>query len=319
MSANSPIADLSYRNITDGARRRGGSWWVIARTHIQRMMKLRSYWVLMVISGVFYLITAAVTYFIDSFTANMGDASFAEQFFERMVWKDQFLSGFQWGHFLLMAILLLVGAGSIANDNRSKALLVYFSKPCSKMDYLIGKFLGIFILLAIAILIPAVFFMAYGGMNFREHGFFSDDPMMIPKVLLAIILVSAYQSSIVLGVSSMFNQGRLAGATYAGFYVLSGVFAGLAGLIAQGNGAAEKMQTMLDRIHYLSLYGGSEGIYKAVLGTDGSVAFGQGRGNSEGMLTPRPEGWLLLLITVVPVVVSWAIAIKKVRAVEVVS
>lgn len=317
MPASSPIADLGYRNVAEISGRHAPAWWVIARTHIQRMLKVKSYWVLMVLSGGHYLITAAVTYFIDSFASNMGGAEFAEGFFKRIVWKDQFLNGFQFGHFLLMAILLLVGAGCIANDNRSNALLVYFSKPCSKRDYLVGKFLGVFLLFAMAMAIPAVFFIFYGAMNYREHGFLSNDPLMIPRVVLGIALVAAYQSSLMLGVSSMFNQGRLAGATYAGVYVLTGVFAGMAKLVGEARDVAGPIQKVLDKIHYLSPYGGCEGILKSVLATDGSF-FARGGGGSQDLVVPRPDLWLVFLVAVVPAVLAWWIAIARVRAVEVV-
>jgi ABC-2 type transport system permease protein len=317
MSTSGPIADLSYRNVTDSPLRRGGNWWVIARQLMQRVVKLRSCWVLTVLSGGHYLILAAVTYFIDSFAANMGGADFAGQFFEQIVWKDQFLNGFQFGHFLLMAILLMVGAGAIANDNRSNALLVYFSKPCSKLDYLVGKFVGIFLMLAIAMLIPAVFFMFYGAMNFREHGFLTDDPMMIPRALAGIVAVCAFQASVILGVSSLFNQGRLAGATYAGIYVLSGVFAQLARLVAETRDVAG-IQGVLDTIHYLSLYGASEGLLKTVLGTDGSFFVRDNQGAAEAIV-PRPDLWLLLVMVILPVIACWGLALRKVRAVEVVS
>ncbi|MFM9873077.1 MAG: ABC transporter permease [Fimbriimonadaceae bacterium] len=318
MATGSPIADLSYRNVSDAPLRKGGTWWVIAKNHIQRLSKIRSFWVLTVLASGNYLIMVAVIFFMENLTNGQGGDQFAQQFFERIVWKDQFLNGFQFGHFLLMAILLLVGAGSIANDNSSKALLVYFSKPCSKWDYLIGKFVGIFLLILMAMLIPALFFMFYGSMNFRDHGFLTDDPWMIPKVLLSFGLVAAYQASVILGVSSLFNQGRMAGATYAGVYVLTGVFSGMAKIIGQSQNVGGGIQKLLDKIHYLSLYGGSEGIFKVVLGTDGSSFFREGRNSAEAIV-PRPEIWLLLLVTVVPVALCWFIAYKKVRAVEVVS
>lgn len=318
MPGSSPIADLGYRNVAEFTGRHAPAWWVIARTHIQRMLKLRSYWVLTVLSGGHYLITAAVTYFIASFAGNMGGADFADSFFKRIVWKDQFLNGFQFGHFLLMAILLLVGAGCIANDNRSNALLVYFSKPCSKVDYLFGKFMAVFLLFGMAMAIPALFFLFYGAMNYRDHGFLSDDPLMVPRVILGLVLVAAYQASLVLGVSSLFNQGRLAGATYAGVYVLTGVFAGMAKLVAEARDVSGPVQKLLDKIHYLSPYGGCEGILKTVLGTDGSFFARDGGGRSQDLVVPRPELWLVFLIAVIPAALAWWIAFRKVRAVEVV-
>jgi len=47
--------------------------------------------------------------------------------------------------FSILCIALVVGAGAIAADNRSNALMVYLSKPITKGDYLLGKWMGIFL------------------------------------------------------------------------------------------------------------------------------------------------------------------------------
>ncbi len=312
---SSPISDLSYRGYQGGLAPDKSRWQVIFRQALRMALKKRAYWILMVLSGAHYLIFIAVSYFIDSFAGNMGGEQLREQFFSRIIWRDQFLQGFQLGHFLLMSISLLVGAGAIANDNRSRALLVYLSKPCSKRDYLIGKWMGMFVPIAMALAIPATIFYFYGAMNYREFGFLSDDPWLYPKVLGAITLASAFQSSVILGISSLFDQGRLAGAAYAGTYVLTGIFAGIAQTIAANQKLPDSVLPWVDRLHYLSLYGGIEGLYKTVLQTDGSFSF---RDRGQDMLVPRPELWLLAIVVILPMFgMLWA-AWRKVRAVEVV-
>ncbi len=308
----SPLRDLSYRNyeVTGGSR--APRWTVIARNHLQRIFGIKSFWVLTILGGLHYLLLIAVAYFTD-----IGGEDISQQFFSRLVWRDQFLSGFQVGHFLLMAVVLLGGAGLIANDLRANALLVYLSKPCTKLDYVFGKFMGLFTVLVAALGLPALFFYVYGALNYREHGFLSDDPWLGPKILICVTLVSAYQASIMLGISSLFRQGRLAGAAYAGIYVLSGLFAGIPQFVARVNELSPSVQETMDRIHYLSIYGGIEGIYKVILQTSGSSMFS--RDTSGVDLTPPPELWLLLLVTMVPATLGWIIAIRKVRAVEVVS
>lgn len=308
----SPLRDLSYRNYESTELSRSPRWRVIAANHLHRVLSIKSFWILTVLSGLHYLLLIAIAYFTD-----IGGEEFAKQFFSRLVWRDQFLSGFQVGHFLLMAVVLIAGAGMIANDLRANALLVYLSKPCTKLDYVVGKFFGLFTAIALALGLPALFFFLYGALNYREHGFLSDDPWLGPKILLCVILAAAYQASIMLGVSSIFRQGRLAGAAYAGIYVLSGLFAGIPQFIARVNELSPAIQATMDRIHYLSIYGGIEGIYKTILQTNGSSMLARNAEANE--LTPRPELWLLLLITVLPAVIGWIVAIRKVRAVEVVS
>lgn len=316
MAEPAPIADLSYRGYEGTRSGHSGRWLVIAKHAIRMAFHKKSYWILMVLSSLHFLVLMAVSYFIDSFSKNMGGGEeMAHRFFTRVIWRDQFLSGVQVGHLLLMSIVLLVGAGAIANDNRSNALLVYLSKPCTKRDYIVGKFFGIFVPILLALAIPAVAFYLYGAMNYREHGFLKDDPLMLPKVVAAAILAAAYQASIVLGISSLFNQGRWAGATYAGLYVLSGMFASVVTVMKLGSGATGAMAKGLDTLHYLSLYGGIEAIYKWVLQTDGSAIFSEA---SDVAAVPRPGAFILLVVVMIPVLLGWFLAWRKVRAVEVV-
>ena len=126
--------------------------------------------------------------------------------------------------FWMLAMALMVGIGTIANDNRANALLVYLSKPCNKKDYLIGKWMGIFLMMMMGIFPAALFFFLYGTLSYRQFGFLSDDPWLLPKVMLIVPLVCAFHASLAVGISSLFNQGRLAGATYAGIYFITNFF-----------------------------------------------------------------------------------------------
>src|SRR5947209_6224012 len=70
----------------------------------------------------------------------------------------------------------------------------------------------------------AMFFFAYGALTFREQGFFYQDRWVFFKLILMCLLGAMLHSSLLIGFSSMFKQGRIAGATYAGLYFLSNFF-----------------------------------------------------------------------------------------------
>lgn len=313
--ANSPLADLTYRGYEGGLSPQKSRWRVIARHTARKAFKNKWFWWLTILSGVHYLILAAVTYFLENMSEEMGSGQFPDQFFSSLVWRDQFLHGFALGHLMLMAIVLIVGAGSIANDNQSRALLVYLSKPCSKWDYLAGKWMGVFTPLVVAMGIPTTFFYFYAVMNFRERGFLAEDPWLVLKLPVVLALAAAFQASLIVGFSAIFKQGRVAGATYAGAYVLTGLFATLTGGIAQNSGLADSVQTLLSRLHYVSIYGVIEGIYKVVLNTDGTRTFG---GDSTETVFAKPPVFLLILLFVVPAGLALWVAWRRIRAVEVV-
>src|ERR1044072_1488639 len=175
---HSPIADLSYRNYDGPLEPPLYRWWPIARTSMLRAFKNKWFWILSVLSGAWYMILMIIFYFIDSFALQtvqqrgvsgvVDPAQASAMLFRQVKWNDMFLHAFSIGQMFFLFIALLIGIGSIANDNRANALLVYLSKPCTRLDYIIGKWLGIFIPMVIAVSIPTFFFFSYCFMSYRS-------------------------------------------------------------------------------------------------------------------------------------------------------
>lgn len=314
MATRTPFGESIYREYAGPLSKPGNRWKVIARHMIKTAFHKRAFWILTFLAGVHYFLTIIITYFLESASTRAGSQEMTSRFYSQMVWKDEFLHGFALGHFFLMAVVLFVGAGCIANDNKTNALLVYLSKTCTKLDYLVGKWLGVFVPVCTALLLPALFYFIYGMLNFREYGFLSDDPRLIWQVPLAIVLGAAFQTSLILGISSFFRDGRMAGATYAGLYVLSGLFAGIASIASSEAEVPAVFQNLLYKVHYFSIYGVVEAGYKVIFNTNGARTF---MNESETVL-PRPELGLWLALYILPTLFFLFIAYRRVRAVEVV-
>ncbi|HEY0865972.1 MAG TPA: ABC transporter permease subunit, partial [Fimbriimonas sp.] len=263
------IADLSYRNYDGPLESPTFRWWVISRTSILRAFKTKGYWVATALSGWYYLVMIAVLFFIEQATAaqSQGQAQgmgLTDTFLRKIVWKDQFLHGFSFAQLLILVTALLLGAGAIANDNRANALLVYLSKPCTKADYMIGKWVGIFLPVLLMMVIPSTVFYLYGLLSFRDYGFFADDPWIGPKMVLIMTLSAALHASLVLAISSMFQQGRIAGAVYAGLYFLTTFFTKLM-QVAYAIKHGEEVGP-IGTLFYCSVDGIQIGLAKAILG-----------------------------------------------------
>jgi ABC-2 type transport system permease protein len=325
MSASSPIADLTYRNYDGPLAEAKYRWWVIAKYTMLTAMRKKSLWVATAFSGWYYIAMIFVLYFIDQFGKNSqgGQPSFFDTYIQRIVWKDQFLIGFSYGQILFLIIGLIIGAGAIANDNRANALLVYLSKPCTKLDYLLGKWVGVFLPLFTVMLIPAFFFFAYGALTFRHEGFFYQDYWVFPKLILMAFFGAVLHSSLLIGFSSMFNQGRIAGATYAGLYFLSNFFTqmmAITWMMAQGgmrrHGHVEHFQNpLVSNLYYASVDGVNIGMAKAVLHTSGSAQFGA---PSPIQMVPAPSLFWIMAILLGLSALSLFVAWTRIRAVEVV-
>jgi ABC-2 type transport system permease protein len=317
-----PIADLSYRNYDGPLEPPIYRWWSIAKMQMRLGIKKRWVWFLAFLCAYWYIVLSTVFYFVETIAAQTPGANqlnASQQFFSRIVWKDQFLDAFSIGQLPLLLLVLLLGAGVIANDNRANALLVYLSKPCSKLDYLIGKWFGLFIPIFLVTLVPMLVFYLYSFLAYRQYGFTTQDPYLPVRLLAIAPLPAAFHASVLLGISSLFNQGRLAGAAYAGVYFMTlfltkSMQVVRAVTVQQGG----EVPSVVDFLYYMSIDGIQIGLAKAILGTRGSPLFGGGpRGNAE-MLTPAPSllffGGLFVTICVLFLVLAW----RRIRAVEVV-
>lgn len=329
----SPIADLSYRHYDGPLNSNVARWWSIAKFTIRMATKRRAFWGWSIFSAWWYLILLAVFWFVDNVLPIPPGVGDKNPFLSQIVWKDQFIHAFSYSQMLLMVIALLVGAGSIANDNRSNALLVYLSKPCSRLDYILGKWLGVFLLMTTVSLVPMMFFYLYGVLSFQEYGFWTSAPWLFLRLIVVAASSGALYASLSLGISSLFNQGRLAGATFAVVYFLSYIFTGMVGGF---NAASSFSKTpppkMVKQLFYCSVDGIQIGLAKNIIGSDGGAIFPgfspnqrrQARNpnapvlNTEEFYIKAPNPQWVVPVYLIIVISGFLVAWRRIRAVEVV-
>lgn len=317
----SPIADLSYRHYDGPLEPPAHRWWAIARASMRLSLKKRGFWLWASFSAWFYVLLLAIFFFVDTFTPSVPGQK--NPILQQVVWKDQFLNAFSMGQLFFFILALMIGVGTIANDNRANALLVYLSKPCTKTDYIIGKWLGIFLPITLVTAVPTLVFYLYCVLTYRDFGFLTEDPRLIFR-LMGMVLVSGFvHASLSMGISSLFSQGRLAGATYAGLYFFTLFFTTAmditSDVLQQGG---KPVPGIVNNLYYASVDGIQIGMAKAILGTDGSAPFLQGGGGGRRPITPlsvpAPDFWIMFGIVgglcALAILVAWT----RVKAVEVV-
>jgi ABC-2 type transport system permease protein len=316
----SPIADLSYRNYDGPLDPPLNRWWAIAKTSMRLSVKKKGFWLWASITGYWYLILLAIFYFADQSTQVGNAVGRKNPFFSNIIWKDLFVNAFSVSQLFFLILALLIGAGAIANDNRANALLVYLSKPCTKLDYVMGKWLGIFIPLTLVMAAPTLVFYAYCLLSYRSYGFLSQDPWLILKLLGLIFVPGALHASLALGVSSMFQQGRLAGATYAGLYFFGVFFTkamqsiGTVGAFGGGDGPSETIKSL----YYCSVDGIQIALAKVILHTDGSQLIPGQPPSPIRFVMPAPSGWIFVPAFLGICALSLLLAWSRIKAVEVV-
>ena len=316
MRATGPIADLSYRNYDGPMHDLGMRWWVIAKMFMRMAIKKKGFWWWALLSTMGYIFLSVVYYFMDALqtrTPSFGSEGAQVNFLDRIVWKDQFYMAFNMAQLWLFFLALLIGAGMIAADSRANALLVYLSKPCSKFDYLFGKWLGMFMVLVIVTASPAIFFIGFTWLSYRQYG--SWDSWILLKGLLLITIPAILHSSVMIGLSSIAKQPRMAGATYAGIYFLSLFIAGIATGLSMTGGANNPG---LRNFSYFSIDGIIGGISKVVLNTDGGTNLVPTRNPNDNFGLAPPSGLFITIVFLAVCAIFLYLSWRKVRAVEVV-
>lgn len=284
-------------------------------------IKKKGFWPLTVMSTWWYLVLSITFYVMDTIATSVPNAPSP---FKTMIWKDRMLDAFSFGQMWFLLLALLIGAGAIANDNRANALLVYLSKPCSKTDYLIGKWVGLFIPISCVYAAPTILFYGYCAMSYRDYGFVSSDPFMLPELLLLAPIAGAFHASLMLGISSLFNQGRTAGAVYAALYFMSSfVTKALGGAYAFSILNEERPNKLLENAFYFSVDGVQIALAKVVLHTNGSSFLLSNGGRNRGFqgpppIPPAPNGLLFFTIYAAVCAIALWVAWSRIRAVEVV-
>lgn len=223
----SPIRDLTYRTYDGPLHARKARWWIIA---VARMRYLRSkwwFWLLVVFSllpyfgvGVALYLTSQVSQTMPSGPRNLLFDATPDQRFGTIFFTTQ---GFQM--FFLFLIALAAGAGSIALDNRTNALQVYLSKPLTKGDYLLGKWMGIFLMVFFVAAAPALFFYLYCLLNYWDEGVLRNEPWLLIRILLACAIPGAVHASLLVGFSAWSKTPLIAGVLYAALVFLTEIAA----------------------------------------------------------------------------------------------
>ncbi|MBC8139482.1 MAG: ABC transporter permease subunit [Fibrella sp.] len=321
------IADVSYRTYDGELRNRSARWWTITLATLRTGAKKLGYWIPAGIVLLIYLISGLVFYFTRNARAQFGAEEPANQY---AVFLSQGLSG---TGLLLFIAALTVGAGSIAADNKANALLVYLSKPITRLDYLVGKWVGVFLLLAGLSFVPALLMYLFFLVAYSGDGFLKDNPTLILRLVAATLFPAALHTSLVMGFSALSKSPRLAGSLYAAFYFVSLIVAVTASQLMLSRDTGGKNGATTALVASLSVPGINDGLAqhlydltpKQIAQNNGGRRRNRRRRAGAEEETPlpivtaeRPPLVPLLLIGGALIALPIGIAAARVRAVEVV-
>ncbi len=209
-----PIYDLSYRQWSGVWTSHPYRWWVITRQGINILGRKRRFLVLMILSALPFLVRCVMLY-LSTVLGRIPLLTINAKFFEDFLSQQMFF---------VFIIAIYAGAGLIANDLKANALQIYFSKPITRRDYVMGKLGVLFFFLALPTLVPGMllFFLA---VLFKSDASFLEQNYWVPASVLGYsLLIIATYSVVMLAVSSLSKSSRFAGIVFAALFFFSRIF-----------------------------------------------------------------------------------------------
>lgn len=124
--------------------------------------------------------------------------------------KEQILIFHFWMSMFTLLIFAWYGAGAIAEDRRLGAHLLYFSRPVTRLDYLLGKFLAVAFYGALAVVVPPLVICLVAAFASPDWSFLKEESSLIPRSIGYSLGWTAAWVSVALAVSSLASRKSFA-------------------------------------------------------------------------------------------------------------
>lgn len=314
-----PIHDLGYRHWESNAWSTM-RWWVIAQTGIRLAWK--SHWLrrMLLIAWLPAVgMGAALFAYERSLTADPGgtvtqeilrllpnsDSVLRSTIIDPAgargeIWGFILLTFFRYPQGLLMVLLVgLIAPSLIARDMRSRAYLLYFSRPLGRADYVLGKCVIVWFYLAMITTVPAMALYVLGVFLSPSLSVVSDTWDLPLRILGASVWLIVPTTAVALCFSSLTSESRYAGFAWFVTWILGWVaYSNLTFFDLQRAGQPGAADSSGSRWALVSLYHSLGRVQSWVFGLENDAAT---------VIAPLA---LLMLITLV----SFAILFRRVSA-----
>ena len=205
-----PIHTQNYRHWEGALKTHSRTrWWVIAKAELKLLTQRKIVRLIVAIPPLIYIFVYAILIYIVNQVPGV-EFSFQidREFFQQFLFQN-FMDAPVPSALLIALIAIFGGSGLIANDLKNNTLSLYLSKPISWIDYLIGKFAVIGILLG-------CFTFVSGLLLFLEHSLlagtsFLKENYWIPFAIIAYsVIITLSASLLMLLFSSLTSNPRYA-------------------------------------------------------------------------------------------------------------
>lgn len=197
------IHDLGYRTFKGKIGGRLDRIWAIFAQDFGFRIRQRTTIILLVLCYVMGIMpTILFTYVMISFAIVAGEGAPTE------IFSIFFSLLFIW----VVIFTTVIGSPMISTDLKNNAVMLYFSRPLTKEDYFLGKFLTLFVLILFVTLIPAMIMsVTIAGLATEELKLYMDVGKVILTLNTVAVLIAVVFSAIALFISSLTKNYLYAG------------------------------------------------------------------------------------------------------------
>ena len=183
-------------------------WWIIAKAELKLLAQRKIVRLIVAIPPAIYILAhAIIIYIFNQLAAVEFPFDIDNEFFQQFLFRNPNTG--PPSAMIIALIAIFGGSGLIATDLKNNALSLYLSKPISWIDYLIGKFAALGILLGCLTVVP-------GLLLFLEHALLTDidflkESYWLPLSIVAYsVLITVSSSLLMLLFSSLTSNPRYA-------------------------------------------------------------------------------------------------------------
>ncbi len=243
-----PILDLGYRSWEGGRTVRWMRWLAIARA--SATVALRDSWVRRVLTFGWMpaIITLAGLFIFEQSLKNQGPREFVARMAQNLwqnpklaslvradpelvrqeVWAMMLSTFFRYPQSVVMVIMFgLVAPRLISFDLKSRAYLLYFSRPMNPLEYLLGKASVLWCLIALLTMVPALLLYACGLMISSDTASISLTWSLPLRIVAATMILAVPTSAIALLFSSLTTESRYAAFSWYAMWILGWIIYGI--------------------------------------------------------------------------------------------
>lgn len=187
----------------DGPLDSSGGWWIFSRTTFQLAWSLKRTKILLFLLWVPVLITLGLVFLEYGIREKMSSMAAVMQEGDTGLGAGAVNWILQMQFFSAALLMMASGCGAIAEDLRHRTFQLYFSRPVERWEYILGKFLGIFLLCSLVTVVPS---LLIGGLRAAYFARTELAAEMFQQTLAGVgvsAVIAVVITSLVLGLSSM--------------------------------------------------------------------------------------------------------------------